>query len=121
MQVSGTQLQIATSNLDLREKAANSIKSSIEVYQKAIKALEKDTEAGVSGQRKAWLTVGIPTVPRKNDADYLSTTLESLLEELHMDITNPLYARVKVLVMNNQPGNHSIFYKVPNVDHLSSR
>lgn len=121
MQLSGTQLQIAISNLDLREKAASSIKSSIEGYQKAIKAMEKDTDAGVSGPRKAWLTVGIPTVPRKNNADYLSTALESLLEELHMDLTDPLYARVKVLVMNNQPGNHSIFYKVPILDHHPSR
>ena len=57
----------------------------------------------------AWLTIGIPTFPRKDDADYLTRTLETLLEELPADDTDPLYARVRVLVMNNSPGNHSVF------------
>ena len=59
-----------------------------------------------------WLTVGIPTVPRKSEADYLTRTLETLLQELPADSTDPLYARVRVLVMNNRPGNHSVFYAV---------
>ena len=59
-----------------------------------------------------WLTVGIPTVPRKREADYLTRTLETLLQELPADATDPLHARVRVLVMNNRPGNHSVFYAV---------
>ena len=59
-----------------------------------------------------WLTIGIPTVPRKSEADYLSRTLETLLQELPADSTDPLHARVRVLVMNNRPGNHSVFYAV---------
>ncbi|CAL5222351.1 g4702 [Coccomyxa viridis] len=61
-------------------------------------------------EEKVWLTVGIPTVPRKTGADYLTRTLETLLEELPADDTDPLYGRVRVLVMNNRPGNHSVFY-----------
>ena len=56
--------------------------------------------------------MGIPTVPRRNEADYLTRTLETLLQELPSDSTDPLYARVRVLVMNNRPGNHSVFYAV---------
>ena len=63
-------------------------------------------------EEKVWLTVGIPTVPRKTGADYLTRTLETLLEELPADDTDPLYGRVRVLVMNNRPGNHSVFYGV---------
>ncbi len=63
-------------------------------------------------ERRAWLTIGIPTVPRKTGADYLTLTLESLLEELPLDKSDPLYGRVRVLVMNNRPGNHTVFYKV---------
>lgn len=31
-------------------------------------------------EQKAWLTVGIPTVPRKNGADYLTRMLDTLLQ-----------------------------------------
>ena len=54
----------------------------------------------------------MPTVPRKSGADYLTRTLATLLEELPLDQTDPLYKRVRVLVMNNRPGNHSVFYEV---------
>ena len=61
---------------------------------------------------KAWLTIGIPTVPRKSGADYLTRTLSTMMEELPLDSTDPLFKRVRVLVMNNRPGNHTVFYKV---------
>ena len=63
--------------------------------------------------------MGIPTVPRRNEADYLTRTLETLLQELPSDSTDPLYAKVRVLVMNNRPGNHSVFYAV-SLRHLST-
>lgn len=67
--------------------------------------------AGNATERRAWLAIGIPTVPRTTGVDYLSPTLESLLEDLPLDASDPLYGNVRVLVMNNRPGNHSIFYK----------
>lgn len=54
----------------------------------------------------------MPTVPRKSGADYLTRTLSTLLEELPLDPTDPLYKGVRVLVMNNRPGNHTVFYEV---------
>ncbi|CAK0787359.1 hypothetical protein CVIRNUC_010579 [Coccomyxa viridis] len=71
-----------------------------------------EAELNATADERVWLTVGIPTVPRRNEADYLTRTLETLLQELPSDSTDPLYARVRVLVMNNRPGNHSVFYAV---------
>ncbi len=62
----------------------------------------------------AWLAVGIPTVPRHNDTDYLSSTLEYLLSELPSDSTDPLFDKVRVVVMNNSPGQHLVYAKVQN-------
>ena len=61
---------------------------------------------------RAWLAIGIPTVPRKSGADYLTRTLSTMMEELPLDPTDPLFKRVRVLVMNNRPGNHTVFYQV---------
>ena len=61
---------------------------------------------------RTWLAIGIPTFPRHNDTDYLTSTLQHLLAELTLDPTDPLFDKVKVLVMNNKPGQHSIYTKV---------
>ena len=46
--------------------------------------------------RKAWLAIGIPSAPRRDGAtDYLSPTVESLVAELPIDPTDPLYGRVR--------------------------
>jgi len=74
--------------------------------------LQLEAQLNATLEQKVWLTVGIPTVPRKNGADYLTRTLETLLQELPADDTDPLYGKVRVLVMNNRPGNHSAFYAV---------
>ena len=58
-----------------------------------------------------WLTIGIPTVPRHNHTDYLTRTLKYLMAELPSDITDPFFGKVKVLVMNNLPGQHPVFEK----------
>ena len=61
---------------------------------------------------RVWLTIGIPTVPRREGADYLTRTLETLLEELPLDVTDPLYGQIRVIIMNNRPGNHTVFDRV---------
>ena len=78
----------------------------------ALCAVQLEARLNATLEEKVWLTVGIPTVPRKTGADYLTRTLETLLDELPADDTDPLYGRVRVLVMNNRPGNHSVFYGV---------
>lgn len=59
-----------------------------------------------------WLTIGIPTVPRHNHTDYLTLTLRYLMAELPSDPADPIFGKVKVLVMNNLPGQHPVFDKV---------
>lgn len=58
-----------------------------------------------------WLVVGIPTVPR--EVDYLTPTLAALLNELPDNFgQDSPEEKVKVVVMNNNPGNHSVFYQL---------
>ena len=58
---------------------------------------------------KPWLTIGIPTIPRKNQTDYLTRTLSSLMEEVPLDPTDPMHRQVRVIVMNNRPGAHPVW------------
>eukprot|EP00884_Botryococcus_braunii_P003153 jgi/Botrbrau1/12839/Bobra.0045s0008.1 len=69
----------------------------------------KDSGLPVNREGKAWMTIGIPTVPRKGGADYLTRTVATLLQELPMSDTDPLFGKIIVLVMNNQPGSHPVF------------
>mmetsp|Transcript_35408 Transcript_35408/g.59675 ORF Transcript_35408/g.59675 Transcript_35408/m.59675 type:complete len:456 (-) Transcript_35408:522-1889(-) len=58
---------------------------------------------------KTWLFLGIPTVPRRNDVDYLGETLSSLVDQLPSDAVDPFANKVKVVVMNNKPGTHKVY------------
>lgn len=96
----------------MRPQAHSHSMERLGVVYPSLSAVQLEARLNSSVEEKAWLTVGIPTVPRKTGADYLTRTLETLLEELPADDTDPLYGRVRVLVMNNRPGNHSVFYAV---------
>ncbi|KAK3263399.1 hypothetical protein CYMTET_27790 [Cymbomonas tetramitiformis] len=65
-----------------------------------------------TGNTKYWLIIGIPTVPRRNDIDYLTTTLQTLLEQLPADKADPFFGKVGVFVMNNKPGDHKVYDRV---------
>jgi hypothetical protein len=58
---------------------------------------------------KAWLVVGLPTVPRRGDIDYLSPTVASFLSQMPDDPSDPFFGRVRVVVMNMRPGKHAVF------------
>ena len=74
---------------------------------------------GCLNAEKLWLTIGIPTVPRIGNTDYLTQTLSSALEELPLNPSAVLYKRVKIVVMNNRPGNHSVFDQVHHLSPVS--
>jgi hypothetical protein len=61
---------------------------------------------------KRWLTIGIPTVPRKGNPDYLSQTVDAIIKQLPLHADDPLYAKVMVVVLNNKPGQHTLFDQV---------
>jgi hypothetical protein len=60
-------------------------------------------------RRRRWLTIGIPTVPRKDGHDYLERTLRAIAQQLPARADDPLHASVTVVVLNNQPGRHPAF------------
>jgi len=62
---------------------------------------------GIFGKR--WLTIGIPTVPRRGDPDYLNQTINAITKQLPTRPDDPLYGRVLVVILNNLPGQHTLF------------
>jgi hypothetical protein len=58
---------------------------------------------------KRWLTIGIPTVPRRGDPDYLNQTVNAITKQLPTRPDDPLYGRVIVVILNNLPGQHTLF------------
>ncbi|KAK9816773.1 hypothetical protein WJX72_004931 [[Myrmecia] bisecta] len=102
---------------DMLKQLKTDIKSVTAELERAKQSLEavpanEAMQQGIAERQaggKLWLTIGIPTIPRKEARDYLTPTLEALLQELPLDPTGPLFAQVRVLVMNNRPGRHAVF------------
>ena len=62
-----------------------------------------------AGATSRWLTIGIPTVPRKNGERYLEQTVNAIAQQLPLRPDDPLFDRVIVVVLNNKPGTHAVF------------
>jgi len=60
-------------------------------------------------QHVAWLSIGIPTIPRAHDEDYLIRTIRSLIRELPADTSDPLFGKVVVYVVNMHGHDHDVF------------
>lgn len=63
-----------------------------------------------------WLVIGIPTVGRKNNQEYLLDALGTLDHQLPSDPTDPLYHKVLVHIVNlqkntDQQHEHTVFLK----------
>ena len=71
------------------------------------RCISGSTKDGVLVDR--WLTIGIPTVPRRGDPDYLQQTLNAIISQLPLRKDDPLYGKIIVVVLNNMPGHHKIF------------
>lgn len=76
-------------------------------------------------RKDAWLLVGIPTVPRKGEADTAVTstllyrTVKSYIDQLAQN--EALSSAVTIAVVNNRPGAHPIFNAVrKTVEQLAS-
>lgn len=64
--------------------------------------------SGCSSQER-WLTIGIPTVPRRHGERYLEQTLNAIAQQLPLRHEDPNYHRVMIVVLNNLPGKHAVF------------
>ena len=65
-----------------------------------------NTNNNPSGRK--WLIIGIPTVPRTS-VDYLTPTVEAILQQLPDSQKDPFWGRVQVVVLNQRPKEHRIW------------
>ena len=89
-------------------------KSILPASKTLVASTAADTDL-TSFDNKVWLTVGLPTVPRKGGVDYLTPTIKSFLEQISDDPADPLYGKLRIVVMNMRPGEHPLFDKVRDV------
>ena len=68
---------------------------------------EHDEHHHTRAQR--WMTIGIPTVARVHNEDYLLKTLSALEQEFTSNPADLMYTQVQVLVVNIQGKGHSRF------------
>ena len=76
--------------------------------------IEKKPFKTLSERDIKWLVVGIPTIPRMNNEDYLLQTLESIAEQLPTDPHDLLYHKVLIHIVhiNDIPENaHHVMYE----------
>ena len=57
---------------------------------------------------KKWLIIGIPTVPRTS-VNYLTPTIEAILQQLPDSENDPFWGRVQVVVLNQRPNQHRVW------------
>ena len=114
------QLRAALTRAELRAKTAES-----EAQAWKVKASASDPTGAVENTAAAasptqavgpttapWLIIGIPTVPRPNNVDYISGALNSIIDALPTSPMHPLYRRVSVLLMNNRMQGHLRFQQL---------
>uniref|UniRef100_A0A7S1U3S5 Uncharacterized protein n=1 Tax=Phaeomonas parva TaxID=124430 RepID=A0A7S1U3S5_9STRA len=62
-----------------------------------------------SAAPRAKLVIGMQTVPRPNDLDYLGQTLRALVGQLPTDPSDPWYGMVRIVAIKVSPGPHRRF------------
>jgi len=77
-------------------------------YQKLINTNIIENPASISAESK-WLVIGIPTVGRKNNEDYLLTSLATIAEQLPIDSSDLLYHKILLVIVNMQGVGHTRF------------
>jgi hypothetical protein len=58
-----------------------------------------------------WLIIGIPTVSRIHNEDYLLQTLKGLTDQLLIDSQSLLYHKLLIVLINFEGSNHRRFYE----------
>lgn len=74
------------------------------------------SQTTVSESRKrAWLAIGIPTIPRPNNENYLILTLRSITKELPTDTSDPHFGTVAIFVVNMHGHGHEVFFRAQGI------
>jgi hypothetical protein len=74
----------------------------VEKYQSQISKGGQQNHVQHSTHKKVWLAIGIPTIGRRNQEDYLLQCLAAIADQLPSDPSDLLYANVLVVVVNLQ-------------------
>lgn len=86
--------------------------------EKQLRAESTDFGAGKSSSIEAfkgtlgdskWLVIGIPTVPRLNEEDYLLHSLETIAKQLPREPSDLMYMKIVLVVVNVSLGPHRRF------------
>ena len=83
-----------------------------ELEQCKVEAIKASAESKMPFSSPVWLAIGIPTVARKVDGepiDYLTHTLMALERNLPASSHDPLWGRVRIVVVDNSNTEHSVF------------
>jgi hypothetical protein len=102
------------------EKLSVAVSEHVECNEVALKRFEnalklerrercQNGESGGGAASSGWLLIGMPSVPRRNDVDYLKMTLSRLADDLPRHDADALLGAVHVVVVNNRPGAHRVF------------
>eukprot|EP00455_Lapot_gusevi_P039690 TRINITY_DN4455_c0_g1_i2.p1 TRINITY_DN4455_c0_g1~~TRINITY_DN4455_c0_g1_i2.p1 ORF type:complete len:424 (-),score=68.11 TRINITY_DN4455_c0_g1_i2:169-1440(-) len=76
-------------------------------------ATSSTTSTSTSGSLP-WLIIGIPTIARSDNADYLSQTLDHICRQLPTDPKDPLFRQVQVVITKMKSDPHPVFEKAKN-------
>ena len=102
-QVADLQRQLATS----QQKEQRSAAQLASVAGGGAAAGAAQPVGGTGGATaRPWLVIGIPTVPRAMDIDYINPCLATIMRWLPKSKSDPLHGRVKVMYVNNRPAGH---------------
>eukprot|EP00164_Ancoracysta_twista_P007808 GFYU01011160.1.p1 GENE.GFYU01011160.1~~GFYU01011160.1.p1 ORF type:complete len:396 (-),score=82.69 GFYU01011160.1:53-1240(-) len=102
------EVQALKKQLELSQLGTASLQKKLEAASTAA-APAPAVESVPASSDKYWLTVGIPTVPRRNNERYLLETVASIAKELPKEPSDPFYGKIAVFVVNNRPGEHAVF------------
>ena len=101
-------------NALLKERAADvaSAQAAASAQQPAPAPVPVQPVSAQGAAPARWLTLGIPTVPRQHGERYLEQTVNAIIAQLPLRHDDPLFDRVVVVILNNQPGLHAIFDEI---------
>lgn len=74
----------------------------IKQFENEKKEIENNCKLKHDNNNNKWLTIGIPTIGRRNNEDYLLQTLSSLVDQLPSEPTDLFYNNVLIVVVNLQ-------------------
>lgn len=94
---------LSTCKADLNEATSKSISTlPVDCPPSNNVIVSSSSASAVNTDEKKWLVIGIPTVARRNNEDYLLKSLAAMADQLPLDPDDPLYHQILINVINMQ-------------------